>query len=125
MAPHAKVANLFPIEAPMNRPHSARFGAAKQFTKKAPRPNVNASYRNTHANFVPQNNQSFNKGVVAANQAILSRLNRLHPGAKQRILVRRELAQYQSPYDVVYERPYGGKRKQTRRGRKGTRKHRR
>lgn len=117
MPPHAKVSNLFPMEVAMNRPHSARFGAAKQFTKKAPRSNANAAYRNKHANFVPQNDESFNKGLVAANQAMLSRLNRLHPGAKQSILRDR--------YSASYASPYGGKRKQTRRARKGTRKHRR
>lgn len=117
MTPHTKVANLFPMNSPMNRPHSARFGAAKQFTKKAPRSNANAAYRNKHMNFVPQNNKSFNKGLLAANQAMLSRLNRLQPGVKQSILRNRNSGMYRSPY--------GGQRKYTRRTRKGTRKHRR
>jgi hypothetical protein len=117
MPPHAKVANLFPMDAPMNRPHSARFGAAKQFTKKAPRSSANVAYRNQHINFVPQNNESFTRGVVAANQAMLSRLNRLNPDIKKSILRSRESATYISPY--------GGRRKQTRRARKGSRKHRR
>lgn len=117
MPPYAKVANLFPATPAPNRPHSARFSTARQFTKKAPRPNVNASYRNKQTNFVAQNEQSYNQGIIAANQAILSRLNRLHPGAKQNILRSRELAQYSSPY--------GGRRRTARRGRKGTRKNRR
>lgn len=118
MSPQSKVSNLFPRVELMNGPHSARFGTARKFTKKAPRPNVNASYRNKVNNGMATE-ESLTRGVAAANQAILSRLNRLHPGTKQSILHERELAMYRSPY--------GGsrKRRNTRRTRKGTRKYRR
>ena len=122
MPPHAKVANLFPMEVAMNRPHSARFGTARQFTKKAPRPNVNASYRNTHTNFVAQNNESFTRGVVAANQAMLKRMS---PNSRKLELIKRQLQTHHSPFGNW--NPYGGrsKRRSTRRARKGTRKYRR
>ncbi len=104
MPPHAKVSNLFPA-APVapNRPHSARFSTARQFTKKAPRPNVNASYRNKQNNAMPTE-ESLTQGVLAANRAIQSRLQRMYP---------------------TRMKMFGGRRKQTRRGRKGTRKYRR
>ena len=97
----AKVANLFPMEAPMNRPHSERFGTPKQFTKKAPRQNVNAAYRNKIQNVLPTE-ESLTEGVIAANNAVRSRLRKMYP-------MRTNL--------------YGGRRtKRTRRNRKITRK---
>lgn len=121
MPPRSKVSNLFPMEAPMNRPHSARFGTGRQFTKKAPRPNVNASYRNTHTNFVAQNDESFTRGVVAANQAMLKRMS---PNSRKLELIKRQLQTHHSPFGIW--NPYGcrSKRRSTRRTRKGTRKYR-
>lgn len=75
---HSKVANWLPMEASINRPHSARFGSAKQFTKKAPRRNVNAAYRNQVANVLPTEESSM-KGVQASRNAIQSRLRKLYP----------------------------------------------
>jgi hypothetical protein len=100
---HAKVANLFPMEAPMNRPHSERFGTARQFTKKAPRPNVNAAYRNKVANVLPTE-ESLIPGVIAAGQAVRSRLNRSYPRSKY-------YYNSKQAYNNIYKETYGGSRK--------------
>ena len=115
MSPQSKVSNLFPTVEPMNGPHSSRFGTARKFTKKAPRPNVNASYRNTFTYFEPQNNESFTRGIVAANQAILKRMS---PNSRKLELIKRQLQTHHSPFGNW--NPYGGrsKRRSTRRTRK-------
>lgn len=75
---HSKVANWLPMGAPINHPHSARFGSAKQFTKKAPRSNATAAYRNQEAIVLPTE-ESLMEGVQASRNAIRSRLRKLYP----------------------------------------------
>jgi hypothetical protein len=76
---------------------------AKQFTKKAPRPNVNAAYRNKVANVLPTE-ESLIPGVIAAGQAVRSRLNRSYPRSKY-------YYNSKQAYNNIYKETYGGSRK--------------